>query len=407
MKSLDTVIFHLIRAKTAFRHLIAFCGLVTMLLTASCGPQSSGSKTKPTPLADEQIEIPEDGHSEIERQHEHEEKTSKEETVPAVETKPEVKVIPAGDTAQIRNEQAADETILSKNSPSPITSASEYSRANIEVSVKEELPSAADRINASYLWAMKPTFVDSYKDSNGQEHTHFLVSPGSSQELTNILAKMRDDLVVRNSTKNHLQFEIKEQGVCDYSDGKRDNGSNAPLCVSMDEIKNSNEKPEESLRPLIMREFAYQHGADEKLAQQVEQYYKLPAVKNLNYIDSIKGTFARLRSGLNYLKSIRTIGTQEHICETITRYIKQAEILRDNVNRLGFVPDTDAEGQPRVLLAENLKSMKSFCENSSGDRETLRQQIEQATKLYDQIAQEFSKNSGVIILDFSMHLWPF
>jgi hypothetical protein len=50
--------------------------------------------------------------------------------------------------------------------------------------------------------------------------------------------------------------------------------------------------------------------------------------------------------------------------------------------------------------------MGQICDGGSFDRAGLLQSLEKAIQYYDHVAQEFSKNSGMIILDFSKHLWP-
>ena len=280
MQKLQFAIFNLKTAKMVFRHIMAFCGLMAILLTASCGPSSSGSKTKPKPIpiTDERNEVPESSsQSETLETNEtdsaaastesqlREREIAKKELTPEVKKEtPETKIIPMGDTLSNNSDVSPESTVVPAKSQTDVKNSS---NKNNEVQATVAL------LSSNYLWATMPTFVDSYKDPSGQVIEHFKVSPGS-QELQDILAKMRDDLVSRNHSNKSLKLDIKETGACEGVEGNKDASTkpcntNASICLSLENINlvNPQANLEQALRPLIMREFARQHCADQALAK--------------------------------------------------------------------------------------------------------------------------------------------
>jgi hypothetical protein len=431
MNNVPVDMFHLVRAKFALKKALAFCGLVSILLTASCGPTPDGSKELSLPEI-EDTELGDTGET-LQIQPEVIPLTKpqvKVEPTPKPEIKPEPPIVK---TKKIPTPDA--DPVPSTKAPAPSTSTGSQGDGNagtaaatttaIDKASDEEIRATIARLSVNHLWAMMPTYVDSYKDLTGQVHEHFKVSSGDSPELKELLAKMRNDLV--ENPDERLKLEIKEQGVCENEEGKKAVSTikcdtKAPICLSLEEIKATIPKAdiEQALKPLIMREFANQHCADAAMTKQVEQYYNLPAIKYFRFTTSVASLFNRVRTSLVYLQSQLTSGmtpnagsyaqkidSKEEICGMIKQGSAQAQALQDKIVLSGFVKDPKSPVKaPRLALTETLQGMSSSCEGNSLDRASLLPSLEQAIKLYDYLAQEFSNNSGMIVMDFSKHLWP-
>jgi hypothetical protein len=429
MDMLRSDIFHLVRAKGVLRKAIAFCGLVAMLLTVSCGPTPSDSNQIPVPKMSEYEESDSSGIEVLPEaipQAKPVAQTHIKETEVTEIEPPLAPSIPEANSNTQSTSQAPSLTQDGGNSAhtGAGSDGSTKTTTGSGSAVNEAIRAIVERLNANFLWAMMPTYIDTHKDANGQVHEHFKVSSGKSQELKSVLAKMRDDLVVRGSDGERFEFEIKEQGTCSNENKEASTKScdtSAPICLSLEAIKaqSPNEDLEQALRPLVMREFARQHCADEALAKQVENYYNLSAIKNFKATNRVASIFNRVRLNLVYLQAALTTGitpnagkyaqkidSKEEICNMITQGAAQALVLQDQVITSGFVKDPESSVKvPRVVLTETLKSMSTFCDGNSLDRQALLQPLNQAIKNYDQLAQEFSKNSRMIVIDFSKHLW--
>ncbi|MNK99880.1 hypothetical protein D3C87_1202970 [compost metagenome] len=391
MNAVQSYIFHLVRAKIVLRKTLAFCGLMAILLTASCGQTPSDPGTVPTPQFSEEEGSEPGGAIEVQA-----------EKLP--ETKPETQII-----ADTEPEPVATHEVSNSDSEITVPSASTTMQARPVVApTEDDVRSVEKRLNSNFIWAMSPTFVDIYKDVTGQVREHFKVSPGNSQELKDLLAKMRNDLVARGGTADRVQFEIKEQGSCAAATCD----SKAPICISLEDIQGSTakDKLEQTIRPLIMREFARQHCADESMANQVENYYKLPAIQNSALVDKTVSSFTRVRVSLTYLKSALNAGakkeSKEEICNVIKQGASAARVLQDQVIQSGFVKDPKSPAvSSRLQLVRNIEGMAAFCSTESLDTPSMVEPLQKALVYYDHLAQEFSKNSGMIVIDFTKHQW--
>ena len=431
MNKLQIDIFHLGRARIVFRKTLAFCGLMAISLTVACAPTPSNSGKVDTPEFPE-LELAEND---------------------GVQVKPESKAaqgIPQGSTiddeptsveaippeAPVAAEPKTESVPATPQDVQPATQGSSTSqgggtlgtaaggKAEVGNSVAAGKNAIVERLNDNYLWAMMPTYVDTHKDTTGQVREHFKVSPGDSKELKEILTKMRNDLVVRGSNGERFDFEVKEQGTCGNENKNASTKScdtSAPICLSLESIQAANPKAdlEQSLRPVVMREFARQHCADESLAKQVEDYYNLPAIKNFKATNRVSSVFNRVRLNLVYLQAALTTGmtpnagkyaqkidSPEEICNMIGQAAAQAMVLQDQVIPSGFVQDPKAPLKAqRLVLTDTLKGMSTACNGTTLDREALRKPLKLALDSFDYLAQEFSRKSGMIIIDFSKHLW--
>lgn len=431
MNKLQIDIFHLGRARIVFRKTLAFCGLVAISLTVACAPTPSNSGKVETPefpeleLADNDgvLVKPEFKAAQgIPQGSTIDDETTPVETTPAdipVSAEPKIESVP---TTREEVKPTLQGSTTSQGGESLGTAARGNSDARS--AVVDGKNAIVEHLNDNYLWAMMPTYVDTYKDTTGQVREHFKVSSGDSNELKSLLAKMRDDLVVRGSNGERFQFEVKEQGTCGNENKNASTKScdtSAPICLSLESIQAANPKAEleESLRPVVMREFARQHCADESLAKQIEDYYSLPAIKNFKATNRVASVFNRVRLNLVYLQAALTTGmtpnagkyaqkidSKEEICNMIGQGAAQALALQEQVISSGFVQDPKAPLKAqRFALTDTLKGMSSACNGNTLDREALRKPLAQAIQSYDYLAQEFSKKSGMIVIDFSKHLW--
>lgn len=431
MNKLQSDIFHLVTARIVFRKTLAFCGLVAISLTVACAPTPSNSGKVDTPEFPE-LELADNDGVQVKPEFKAaqgipqgstiDDETTPVETTPAdtpVSAEPKTESIPA------TPEEVKPALQGSTTSQGGGTlGAAAGSKADAGNAVADGKNAIVERLNDNYLWAMMPTYVDTHKDVTGQVREHFKVSSGDSKELKELLTKMRNDLVVRGSNGERFQFEVKEQGTCGNENKNASTKScdtSAPICLSLESIQAANPKAdlEQLLRPVVMREFARQHCADESLAKQVEDYYNLPAIKNFKTTSRVASIFNRVRLNLVYLQAAITTGmtpnagkyaqkidSKEEICSMISQAAAQALVLQDQVISSGFVQDPKLPLKaPRMVLTETLKGMTTACNGETLDRQALRQPLTQAIKNYDLLAQEFSQKSGMIVIDFSKHMW--
>ncbi|MGZ3773440.1 MAG: hypothetical protein ACXVCY_17750 [Pseudobdellovibrionaceae bacterium] len=311
----------------------------------------------------------------------------------------------------------------------------------------EDIRRTLEKLRNDTTWAWLPLQYQKYLDSSGEAHFVFTVSAGNSPALTKLLTKMHDDIILREdvssagrpSKQNIFQVKLKDKGPCFGKDGKKEasaeyNNLMAPICMSLEYIKSMTPKAtlQQSMKSLLMHEFAHQHGADEVMAKQIERYYDRPAVQQFKLVQIVSATFNFLRVTLKTLaESLQTnlapysdpqlneTLTNAQICELIKSGYDQALLLQDQVIQTDFIQDAqNSEDSPRIVLTNQISGLKNFCygngENAgnplnviSQDRNDLLIHLKETIKTYDSLAQEFSKKSGVFIMDFSSHLWPY
>lgn len=193
MTKIQANVFDLKSTLFVLRKTGTLCVLLVTLLTAGCGPTSSGSSEISIPKLSDDAGTDAGGAIEV-----------KAESLPVA-------------VSQNETSEEVEEIPVSEIPPTPAAKAEVTTETVKQIDgliiQQADLQKAVKKANDSYQWAIAPTFVDSYKDITGQVHEHFKVSPGQSQELKEILGKMRADLVARRNSADSLQIEIKEQGV--------------------------------------------------------------------------------------------------------------------------------------------------------------------------------------------------
>lgn len=403
-------IFQLKSIKRALRQTVALSGLLSMLLTVSCGPAGSDSKLKTTVPSQESLELKEGIQVQPElgaQENLNRNGMDSEIEVPdlVAETQEEKKQpTPA---VVIPMTESSGSGSVSSNSNSNSNTNSNSNGTSPENSVKTaDMKATVTRLNSSFHWAMMPLFLESYQDPNGEVHEHFKVLSGESEELENLLTKMRDDLVARDRTKDHVQFEVQPAAVCKEREQKSLCGSRETICLSEEGIQERAVTVglEQAARGLIMQNFARQHCASEELATQVVQYYDLPAIKNMTNTNQAVSTFNRVRNSLQNLKNLLStsvVGSKAQVCILLEQVVGQAVLLQKQ--DIAFANPATRAQLPGAIQA----AAGSYCESESNETESLKSGLNKATQIYDQIAQEFTKNSGVVIYDFSKHLWPY
>jgi hypothetical protein len=451
MIKVQTDIFHLVNARIVLRKTLAFCGLVSILLTASCAPTPSNSGSIPTPEFEKmtdsdphggiqvspeekpQAKLDANFEAEVKAQTEAKPQSPVHET-PVQEIKPEP-TKPVAATPRVEPGTAAIPTngkpTLSTTSQNGGGGAGDAGGGSNDRPTDADIRATIARLSDNYIWSMLPTFIETYRDPAGKRHNHLKVTSGS-KELSQLLLKINEDLRLRKEP-TPFHFEIREHGPCDSKEEKKAASAKmcdkeAPICLSLENIKAMTPKAtlEQSLKSLIMHEVAHQNCANEDLAKQVERYYDLPAIKNYSLTESASSAFNRLRVSLLLVKAglttgimpyqgkeINKVDTKEQICSSLEQGAAQAEGLQGLVGYSGFVVDPESkdphnpEKIPRVELTDTLQRATWLCKEATLDRVRLLNEVNIAIKIYDQLAQEFSKNSHWIIYDFSKHLWPY
>lgn len=409
MNKPQVAIFQLRSVKRALRKTVALSGLLSILLTVSCGPSGSGSKLKVTVPNQDSIELKEGLQVQPEL---NAQENLNRGTVRLDAESPEQTNIPeekeerkqASPATVIPNSSSTAGGSVSTNNDSGVSSKSNSSSEKATKS--EEMKATVARLNSSFQWAMMPLFLESYQDPSGETHERFIVSAGDSQELNELLTKIRVDLVSRENTDSHVQFEVQTAEVCKEREQKTLCGSRESICIAEEKIQERAETVgvEQAARGLIMQNFARQHCASEELASQVLQYYDLPAIQNMRKTNQAVSTFKRVRNSLKALKNLMStsvVGSKQQVCILLDQVTSQAALLAKQ--EIEFAnPNTRAQ-----LLTAIQAASGSYCESESTETESLKLGLEKAAQIYDQSAQEFTEKSGAMIHDFSKHLWPY
>jgi hypothetical protein len=429
MNYLQSAILQMKNIRFSIGKIAALLSLLAIFSTVSCAP--SKSKSPSVPSAQAGVEATQE--TELENEDAPTDEDSTLEKTPAeTETKSEDKSkdqaeVDSKPTDEIQSEKLGDGKSNGDMTQSPLAKLAGGGGAGDAGGGDNDRPSASevrDAINtltSNTWWIEQPLYDEAYKDPAGKTHLHMTVAPGN-ELLGAILVKMRNYLSDNyNTSKAGVKIDIKESGSCQSVDGKKEGSAkicdlSTPICLSIEEIQQKTPKASltASLKSLIMHEYAHQHCADEALAKQVERYYDRPVVQNIAYNLSVKDHFGSLRKMLSFLKSGITTGMapykgkfvqkfgKNEICATIPQAATESQALQDMVMQSGFGPKTVRNDGD---LAGAVRYMNTYCGTVAEPRELSLQKLNRAIQKYDQLAQEYSKNSGIIILDFSLHLF--